>query len=133
MSENASTQNDETAHSASLNSGRQPGLTGCPWHDVNEMLQAAGLRPTRQRMAFGWLLAALGAGFTTRFLATSCPSKTGLMSEPSIGGVCASGKPGMGGEHRVSIPPVYAVHSFGSSLAWSKHGPSMVRNRESWG
>ena len=36
--------------------GRQPTLTGCPWHDVNEMLQAAGLRPTRQRMALGWLL-----------------------------------------------------------------------------
>ncbi|MGC1563075.1 MAG: transcriptional repressor, partial [Bradyrhizobium sp.] len=36
--------------------GRQPALTGCPWHDVNEMLQAAGLRPTRQRMALGWLL-----------------------------------------------------------------------------
>jgi Fur family iron response transcriptional regulator len=36
--------------------GRQPTLTGCPWHDVNEMLEAAGLRPTRQRMALGWLL-----------------------------------------------------------------------------
>ena len=31
-------------------------LTGCPWHDVNEMLQTVGLRPTRQRMALGWLL-----------------------------------------------------------------------------
>jgi Fur family iron response transcriptional regulator len=31
-------------------------LTGCPRHDVNEMLQAAGLRPTRQRMALGWML-----------------------------------------------------------------------------
>jgi len=31
-------------------------LTGCPWHDVNEMLQSVGLRPTRQRMALGWLL-----------------------------------------------------------------------------
>jgi Fur family iron response transcriptional regulator len=36
--------------------GRQPALTGCPWHDVNEMLQAAGLRPSRQRMALGWLV-----------------------------------------------------------------------------
>ena len=36
--------------------GRPPGLTGCPWHDVNEMLQSVGLRPTRQRMALGWLL-----------------------------------------------------------------------------
>ena len=33
-----------------------PALTGCPWHDVNEMLQSVGLRPTRQRMALGWLL-----------------------------------------------------------------------------
>jgi Fur family iron response transcriptional regulator len=36
--------------------GRPPLLTGCPWHDVNEMLQSVGLRPTRQRMALGWLL-----------------------------------------------------------------------------
>jgi Fur family iron response transcriptional regulator len=35
---------------------RAPFLTGCPWHDVNEMLQSVGLRPTRQRMALGWLL-----------------------------------------------------------------------------
>jgi len=36
--------------------GHAPTLTGCPWHDVNEMLQSVGLRPTRQRMALGWLL-----------------------------------------------------------------------------
>ena len=36
--------------------GHAPALTGCPWHDVNEMLQSVGLRPTRQRMALGWLL-----------------------------------------------------------------------------
>src|SRR5512135_3401885 len=65
MSENASTQHDETAHSASLLSGREPTLTGCPWHDVNEMLQAAGLRPTRQRMALGWLLFGKGARHLT--------------------------------------------------------------------
>jgi Fur family iron response transcriptional regulator len=40
-------------------------LTGCPWHDVNEMLQAAGLRPTRQRMALGWLLFGKGARHLT--------------------------------------------------------------------
>jgi Fur family iron response transcriptional regulator len=45
--------------------GRQPTLTGCPWHDVNEMLQAAGLRPTRQRMALGWLLFGKGARHLT--------------------------------------------------------------------
>src|SRR5690348_2982611 len=31
-------------------------LTGCPWHDVKAMLRSVGLRPTRQRMALGWLL-----------------------------------------------------------------------------
>ena len=31
-------------------------LTGCPWHDVKAMLRQAGLRPTRQRMALGWIL-----------------------------------------------------------------------------
>jgi Fur family transcriptional regulator, iron response regulator len=31
-------------------------LTGCPWHDVKAMLRQVGLRPTRQRMALGWLL-----------------------------------------------------------------------------
>lgn len=31
-------------------------LTGCPWRDVNDLMQAAGLRPTKQRAALGWLL-----------------------------------------------------------------------------
>ncbi len=31
-------------------------LTGCQWHDVKTMLRSVGLRPTRQRMALGWLL-----------------------------------------------------------------------------
>src|SRR5438270_12508791 len=31
-------------------------LTGCPWHDVKSMLRDVGLRPTRQRMALGWIL-----------------------------------------------------------------------------
>ncbi len=31
-------------------------MTGCPWHDVKSMLRQVGLRPTRQRMALGWLL-----------------------------------------------------------------------------
>jgi Fur family transcriptional regulator, iron response regulator len=29
---------------------------GCPWHDVKAMLRQVGLRPTRQRMALGWIL-----------------------------------------------------------------------------
>jgi len=31
-------------------------LTGCLWHDVKSMLRQVGLRPTRQRMALGWIL-----------------------------------------------------------------------------
>jgi Fur family transcriptional regulator, iron response regulator len=33
-----------------------PELTGCPWHDVKAKLREVGLRPTRQRMALGWIL-----------------------------------------------------------------------------
>jgi Fur family iron response transcriptional regulator len=35
---------------------QRTGLTGCPWHDVKTMLRDVGLRPTRQRMALGWIL-----------------------------------------------------------------------------
>jgi Fur family transcriptional regulator, iron response regulator len=31
-------------------------LAGCPVHDLRMKLRAAGLRPTRQRVALGWLL-----------------------------------------------------------------------------
>ena len=65
MSENNAPHRDEADHAAALLSGRQPALTGCPWHDVNEMLQSAGLRPTRQRMALGWLLFGKGARHLT--------------------------------------------------------------------
>ena len=34
----------------------RPELNGCPWHDVKSMLRNVGLRPTRQRMALGWIL-----------------------------------------------------------------------------
>ena len=44
---------------------RSPLLNGCPWHDVNEMLQSVGLRPTRQRMALGWLLFSKGGRHLT--------------------------------------------------------------------
>ncbi len=39
---------------------RRADLTGCPWHDVKAMLRDVGLRPTRQRMALGWILFAKG-------------------------------------------------------------------------
>src|SRR5262249_2608776 len=64
-SDNRAIEGDDTNRSASPHAGRQPALTGCPWHDVNEMLQTAGLRPTRQRMALGWLLFGKGARHLT--------------------------------------------------------------------
>ena len=39
---------------------RRDVLNGCPWHDVKSMLRDVGLRPTRQRMALGWILLAKG-------------------------------------------------------------------------
>jgi Fur family transcriptional regulator, iron response regulator len=39
---------------------RNAELNGCPWHDVKAMLRSVGLRPTRQRMALGWMLFAKG-------------------------------------------------------------------------
>ena len=65
MSDDASILNDDAVIPGIHGTGRQPALTGCPWHDVNEMLQAAGLRPTRQRMALGWLLFGKGARHLT--------------------------------------------------------------------
>jgi len=35
-------------------------LNGCPWHDVKAMLRRVKLRPTRQRMALGWILFSKG-------------------------------------------------------------------------
>src|ERR1700686_3047663 len=35
-------------------------LNGCPGPDVKSMLRDVGLRPTRQRMALGWILFAKG-------------------------------------------------------------------------
>jgi Fur family iron response transcriptional regulator len=35
---------------------RETPRTGCPFHDVRSMLREVGLRPTRQRLALGWLL-----------------------------------------------------------------------------
>ena len=65
VSENIAISGDDADGVAVAAAGRQPALTGCPWHDVNEMLQAAGLRPTRQRMALGWLLFGKGARHLT--------------------------------------------------------------------
>jgi Fur family transcriptional regulator, iron response regulator len=35
-------------------------LIGCPFHELRVKLAAAGLRPTRQRIALGWLLFSKG-------------------------------------------------------------------------
>ena len=35
-------------------------MQGCPVHDLRSRLREAGLRPTRQRVALGWLLFARG-------------------------------------------------------------------------
>src|SRR5271154_4269279 len=65
ISDDASMLNDDAVIATGHGAAHQPALTGCPWHDVNEMLQAAGLRPTRQRMALGWLLFGKGARHLT--------------------------------------------------------------------
>src|SRR6266550_3595456 len=48
------------AAGGSASSRSRADLTGCPWHDVKAMLRQVGLRPTRQRMALGWILFAKG-------------------------------------------------------------------------
>ena len=45
-----------TPAEAASQSAMRSDLTGCPWHDVKSMLRNVGLRPTRQRMALGWIL-----------------------------------------------------------------------------
>src|SRR5258708_10343187 len=47
----ANGDSDKVASAASRSA-----LTGCPWHDVKTLLREVGLRPTRQRMALGWML-----------------------------------------------------------------------------
>ena len=46
----------ETAGAEISAPAERTALTGCPWHDVKAMLRGVGLRPTRQRMALGWIL-----------------------------------------------------------------------------
>jgi Fur family iron response transcriptional regulator len=54
--------------SSAIEPGAEPnhvGLNGCPWHDVKTMLRTVGLRPTRQRMALGWILFSKGGRHLT--------------------------------------------------------------------
>jgi Fur family transcriptional regulator, iron response regulator len=46
-------------------SGAPADRRGCPWHDVQALLRQVKLRPTRQRMALGWLLFAKGGRHLT--------------------------------------------------------------------
>ncbi len=55
MTETRTTMLPITRADAARPHDRSP-LTGCPWHDVKSMLREVGLRPTRQRMALGWIL-----------------------------------------------------------------------------
>src|SRR5215470_8957241 len=52
--------NSAEGMASSPGSMQRSALTGCPWHDVKAMLREVGLRPTRQRMALGWILFAKG-------------------------------------------------------------------------
>jgi Fur family transcriptional regulator, iron response regulator len=49
---------DVSAHGGRAVSGGH--RNGCPWHDIQALLREVGLRPTRQRVALGWLLFAKG-------------------------------------------------------------------------
>ncbi len=55
-----STPTEAPVGQQALPMSRPVDLTGCPWHDVKSMLRDVGLRPTRQRMALGWILFAKG-------------------------------------------------------------------------
>jgi Fur family iron response transcriptional regulator len=55
-----STPTEAPAGPIAIDVPRHNDLTGCPWHDVKSMLRDVGLRPTRQRMALGWILFAAG-------------------------------------------------------------------------
>src|SRR5262249_3754 len=50
-------------------------LTGCPWHDVKARLREVGLRPTRQRMALGWILFRKGDRHITADMPSEKPTK----------------------------------------------------------
>ena len=53
--DNASAMTSEVCSMAET-SHLQEARTGCPFHNLKDMLRTAGLRPTRQRIALGWLL-----------------------------------------------------------------------------
>ncbi len=61
MDQTASKSHGMAASVVRANTSRAPAsLAGCPVHDLKNRLRAVGLRPTRQRVALGWLLFARG-------------------------------------------------------------------------
>jgi Fur family iron response transcriptional regulator len=56
FNETAKSAGAKQAVTGNVMTAKQGDLTGCPWHDVKSMLRKVGLRPTRQRMALGWIL-----------------------------------------------------------------------------
>ena len=55
-----STSRPSAPQPAALQQAAGSQLHGCPVHDLRGKLRKAGLRPTRQRVALGWLLFAKG-------------------------------------------------------------------------
>jgi Fur family iron response transcriptional regulator len=55
-----STTSSRDAKAAVKSAAPGAALQGCPVHDLRAKLRKAGLRPTRQRVALGWLLFAKG-------------------------------------------------------------------------
>jgi Fur family iron response transcriptional regulator len=60
MTQPRSFNSSATAPAALIAASGPADRTGCPWHDVKSKLRDVGLRPTRQRMALGWILFAKG-------------------------------------------------------------------------
>lgn len=62
MSMQSSSRNllNKTSAVASNQAAQVLAMQGCPVHDLRSRLRQAGLRPTRQRVALGWLLFAKG-------------------------------------------------------------------------
>lgn len=53
-------KNTLTANTVKMPPTGKAALSGCPVHDLRGKLRQAGMRPTRQRVALGWLLFARG-------------------------------------------------------------------------
>jgi len=58
-------------------------LTGRPCHDIRDQLREVGLRPTRQRVALGWILFAKGDRHVYNTLHQF--TEAGLLREVTIG------------------------------------------------